>query len=340
MSKVNQISLGSPCFITELVHNKEICGFIHQVLNENEILIQLPDGTSNNLYSIDKVTIIRNTSSQNKSQLESKDLIPLIVKQNKFYFDFNNILFKSDFYNSRIQYKGLFYICPFSLHLYGKKLEGSISRPDCGPPGKLIFCNDRVTLYEVPGTKKKYCKNLCMISNMFMQCKTDKVSDLKSWMFYALYENHNSSKAFVGYFSKNLTAIHKSMSCIMILPGYRQRGYSHLLISISYSLIQREQLVASPEEPLSRLGELSFLRFWTNTLMGLIINFDYGNGNLLTFEYLKKNTMFTNKNMLQALCEMGILYESCGSLKIEISSENLQFFHKSYKRQCNTEIIT
>lgn len=70
------------------------------------------------------------------------------------------------------------------------------------PPGNEIYRNNDLSIFEVDGNLARvYCRNLCLLSKLFIDHKT-LYFDVEPFLFYILTVNDSYGCHFAGYFSK------------------------------------------------------------------------------------------------------------------------------------------
>ena len=64
-----------------------------------------------------------------------------------------------------------------------------------------------------------------------------------------------------------------NLACIMVLPPYQRKGYGRFMISLSYYLSgDIDDLVCTPERPLSDLGAISYKSYWKDMILETLRN--------------------------------------------------------------------
>ena len=121
------------------------------------------------------------------------------------------------------------WICQFCLkYMRSKKTYKLHCLRNCNirnPPGKVIYNQGILSIFEVDGKQSKfYCQCLCLLGKLFILEKTICYA-VENFMFYVLCEVENTEARIVGYFSKEKNCPEGyNLSCITILPPYQRKG--------------------------------------------------------------------------------------------------------------------
>lgn len=220
------------------------------------------------------------------------------------------------------------HFCEFCLAFFGVAAELVRHEARCPlrhPPGNEIYrskeTNVNVCMFEVDGARESiYCQNLCYIAKLFLDHKTLEY-DCTPFLFYILCETTDRGCHVVGYFSKEKVSVAKyNLACILVLPCHQQKGYGKLLISISYELSKIEKKVGSPEKPISDLGKVSYMSYWTSTLVELLTSQPVSGE--LTVDQISRKTCMTTVDIIETLKERKILVWYRGKWTFSLSRLN------------------
>lgn len=173
------------------------------------------------------------------------------------------------------------------------------------PPGTEMYRKDSISVFEVDGaTNRMYCQNLCYVAKLFLDHKT-LYYDVDPFWFYVMCEVDQSGAHIVGYFSKEKYSEEDfNVACILTLPPYQRRGYGKFLISLSYELSKLENLVGSPEKPLSDLGLLGYRSYWSQVLVDLLRN---EKSTSISIYQISQKTMMKTEDIVGTLQALNVI---------------------------------
>ncbi|XP_077290954.1 histone acetyltransferase KAT8-like [Arctopsyche grandis] len=207
--------------------------------------------------------------------------------------------------------------------------------PHRQPRGSEIYRKGTLAIFEVDGKDHKtYCQNLCLLAKLFLDHKT-LYFDVEPFLFYLLCEVDKQGAHIVGYFSKEKESPEgNNVACILTLPPYQRQGYGKLLIAFSYELSRLEQVVGSPEKPLSDLGKLSYRSYWSWILLDYLRK---GRGSV-SIKELSQMTGISQTDIISTLQCMNMVKYWKGQHVIcvtpKIVSEHLMSSHFKKPRLC------
>lgn len=229
----------------------------------------------------------------------------------------------------------LLYICEKCLKYIREEQVYGYHYHQCeydGPPGRLIYLKDSLAVFELDGEgpAKLYCQNLCLLAKLFLDHKT-LYYDVSPFMFYVLCEVDELGVHPVGYFSKEKSSPDEyNLACIMVLPPYQKRGYGRFLIQLSYELTRREGKAGSPEKPLSDLGRLSYLSFWSFELLTRL-KYLAQRSIIPSIAELSRATAFTKEDIIETLSELGLMREYRGQKVLNMAPKVIETLLKPFE---------
>ncbi|ORX44681.1 putative histone acetyltransferase MYST1 [Piromyces finnis] len=283
--------------------------------------LYIPDDKAKLTRSMKRKYGIINESLQSLSEIDpklaalEKEREEITKVKNIEKVQFGNYLLNSWYFSPYPnEYKNInkLYICDHCMKYM--KYESTLikHRKECTmlhPPGTLIYEKDKLRVYEIDGKKEKlYCQNFCLLSKLFLDHKTV-YYDIEPFLFYILtekrQENGKEIDYVMGYFSKEKKSFDDyNLACILVLPPYQRKGYGHFLIEFSYELSKRENIIGSPEKPLSDLGLVGYRTYWQSVLLRVIKNNPKMN---FTLRELSLLTSIRHEDIVSTLGSMNML---------------------------------
>ncbi|XP_065317509.1 uncharacterized protein LOC135925882 isoform X2 [Gordionus sp. m RMFG-2023] len=140
------------------------------------------------------------------------------------------------------------------------------------PPGDEIYREGPISVFEVDGrAQTSYCRNLCLLSKLFMESKTLCYEVQHFWFYVMTLADCTGCCHIVGYFSKEKQNFQKNtVSCVLILPHFMRKGFGWKLIDFSYLLARTEDKIGSPERPLSDHGLVTYRSYWNSIILNYL----------------------------------------------------------------------
>lgn len=181
-------------------------------------------------------------------------------------------------------------------------------------PGDEVYRDParRVSIFALDGRKPQcavFARRLCLLTKLFL---VDKVTldDVHFFSFNALFEVDDEGFHFAGYFSKewkNSSNCINTLSCVMVLPPFRSKGYGGFLVRLSYEIGRSESMVGTPERPLSKSGNVLFRKVWRDEILFAVFALAE-KGTPVTVNELSRHSGLIVEDVLVALHDLDVLF--------------------------------
>lgn len=186
--------------------------------------------------------------------------------------------------------------------------------------GTLIYSHvhqqTRLLFYEINCSYDKermFCQDLCLFSKLFIGDKGLSF-DVNCFKFYVLYKIpvfsdklEFSGREFIGYFSKEKRPLKSyNLSCVLVSPIYQGQGYGRFLISLSYQIALKENMIGGPELPLSTASKGAYESFWRYSILSTITN---STGKILSTKDISNMTGIEKGTVYEFLINNKIFYQ-------------------------------
>ncbi|KAG5489881.1 hypothetical protein GH5_00764 [Leishmania sp. Ghana 2012 LV757] len=203
-------------------------------------------------------------------------------------------------------------------------------------PGDEVYRDEarRFCVFSLDGRKPQcvaLARRICLLSKLFL---VDKVTldDVHFFSFNALFEVDDEGFHFVGYFSKewaSCSSCINTLSCVMVLPPYRSKGYGSILVRLSYEIARMEGMVGTPERPLSKGGIALFRKVWREEVLFAVFTLEE-RGTPVTVSELSKVSSLIIEDVLVALQDLHILFSvgKQGPLLVVSASEKARLLQR------------
>ena len=152
------------------------------------------------------------------------------------------------------------------------------------------------------------------------------------WLMFLQTTRDDRGCHIIGYFSKEKESAESyNVACILTLPQHQRHGYGKLLIEFSYELSKREGKLGSPEKPLSDLGLLGYRAYWSEVIVGILL--EAGNGEEVTIDEIAQKTSITHADVLWTYVSLSCYHTSAANVLIITYRCNQLQMVKHYKGQ-------
>ncbi|KAI8939000.1 hypothetical protein NX059_004844 [Plenodomus lindquistii] len=253
------------------------------------------------------------------------------------------------------------YVCQWCFR-YTKELVGFLGHlkvcplHTTAPLGIRVYTKDNYSLYEIDGEQHKlYAQNLSLFAKLFLDTKSV-FYDVTTFLYYLLvahepspsipntYLNDNGSEMgvpstnggqVVGFFSKEkMSWDNNNLACILVFPPWQKQGLGQILMGASYEMSRREGRLGGPEKPLSDLGRIAYIHYWSQTLARTILASP--SKRTLTVQDLRERTYIVPEDIIATLQVMDVLEQKKrGGAEVVINKAKVRAWAEASKVDLN-----
>ncbi|KFY23770.1 hypothetical protein V493_05653 [Pseudogymnoascus sp. VKM F-4281 (FW-2241)] len=119
-----------------------------------------------------------------------------------------------------------------------------------------------------------YCQNLCLFAKLFLDNKSV-FFDVTGFIYLLLVHTNPTTgeEQVIGFFSKEkMSWDNNNLACILVFPPWQHKGFGSLLIAVSYEISRREKIIGGPEKPISDLGKMSYIKYWSGEVARYLLD--------------------------------------------------------------------
>ncbi|KAF2845198.1 hypothetical protein T440DRAFT_472848 [Plenodomus tracheiphilus IPT5] len=222
------------------------------------------------------------------------------------------------------------------------------------PLGTRVYTKDNYSLYEIDGEKHKlYAQNLSLFAKLFLDTKSV-FYDVTTFLYYLLVAHEPSPsipntnlgedgdapestgvEQVVGFFSKEkMSWDNNNLACILVFPPWQKQGLGQILMGASYEMSRREGRLGGPEKPLSDLGRIAYIHYWSQALARTILACP--SKRTLTVQHLREKTYIVPEDIIATLQAMDVLEQKKrGGAEVVINKAKVRAWAEASKVDLN-----
>lgn len=234
--------------------------------------------------------------------------------------------------NDKTAWNDILHVCPHCFKFTDIEVEMSQHLKFCNFhdkfPGKIMYMDDNVIIRKIRGVSNKlFCQCMCLMAKFFLDNKSI-FYDLNYFDFYVIYGKIDRKEYPMGFYSRELLSWEmNNLSCICVFPCYQKLHLGTKLIDFSYKLSEYEQQISGPERPLSTLGKVTYLKYWSKKISQLFVYGSLSFKKHLTLQIISEKSGFRIDDLLLTFAYMNVLYDNSQK------NTNMDYYLHEYKNK-------